>query len=244
MNVFLAGKMDEEHGRWRDAFLPKEYSSGVARPAWALYKLESSDDWDGSVDVNSILPWPIKLSAVRQRYNYVGPYRQVLLYENESKYSGYFHGVSAYGSHGQMSSDGMCQVAINCRRALDLADMVFAYINTEDAYGTIADIAYAFARGKFVSLVISNDFGWMQFEYVEQFSHYQNILDRFDDHPNQILRGIFQEACIEYFTWKERQEIPASEGPNRRVRTELQNIVKWSADPRVRKSVENLLGRL
>ena len=44
-----------------------------------------------------------------------------------------------------------------CKRQIDRADIVFAYIDHNDCYGTLAEIGYAHAIGKDITIVFSND---------------------------------------------------------------------------------------
>ena len=44
-----------------------------------------------------------------------------------------------------------------CLHQIDKSDMVFAYINYDDLYGTIAEIGYAHAKGKTIYIMFAND---------------------------------------------------------------------------------------
>jgi hypothetical protein len=44
-----------------------------------------------------------------------------------------------------------------CKRQIDRAEIVFAYINKDDCYGTLAEIGYAHAQGKDIVIVFSSD---------------------------------------------------------------------------------------
>lgn len=44
-----------------------------------------------------------------------------------------------------------------CKGQIDRAEIVFAYINKDDCYGTLAEIGYAHAQGKDIVVVFSND---------------------------------------------------------------------------------------
>ena len=74
------------------------------------------------------------------------------------------HGVGAVDS---LDSDewGGCMgnffnrsdVLYACKRQIDRAEIVFAYIDQDDCYGTLAEIGYAHAKEKDIVVVFSND---------------------------------------------------------------------------------------
>ena len=72
------------------------------------------------------------------------------------------HGVGADYSGGH--SGGCCmgyyydrtQVFNICESQIDKAEIIFAYINCRDCYGTIAEIGYAYATGKDIFILFSD----------------------------------------------------------------------------------------
>jgi len=74
---------------------------------------------------------------------------------------GCYHGE---GSHGVGASDGGCMghffsrkdVLEICKQQIDRAEILFAYIDCCDCYGTLAEIGYAHAKGKDIVIVFSN----------------------------------------------------------------------------------------
>ena len=44
-----------------------------------------------------------------------------------------------------------------CKRQIDRAEIVFAYINCDDCYGTLAEIGYAHAKGKDIVIAFGNE---------------------------------------------------------------------------------------
>lgn len=146
MKVFLSGKVDEHHGKWRDLLLGEKYTDGKSAPRWELHhKTDTFDD--------PFVPWPILRNAVMETHDYVGPYRQTITPEPGNSNTGYFHGVESRGGHGKMDSDDQQAIVAACMAGIDLCDMLFAYINTADCYGTLCEIGYARARNKFVAVV-------------------------------------------------------------------------------------------
>ena len=76
------------------------------------------------------------------------------------------HGVAAYGWRGRDSESYTCEmdlvespentVAI-CRNAIDRSDVIFAWIDSVEVYGTLVEIGYAIGKGIPVYLFYSTD---------------------------------------------------------------------------------------
>lgn len=87
-----------------------------------------------------------------ESYEYLGPYTVNCK-----------HGCfSGNGTHESVGSDGSIElsqkdVIYANMRALESADLVFAYINTTDCYGTLMEIGWAIAREIYVVLMLSPD---------------------------------------------------------------------------------------
>ena len=75
------------------------------------------------------------------------------------------HGVGAVNNLDSDDEWGGCEgnyytrtdVFNICKEQIDRADIVFAYINQNDCYGTLAEIGYAHAKGKDIVILFSND---------------------------------------------------------------------------------------
>jgi hypothetical protein len=142
MNIFLSGKVDDEHGRWRDHLLGTDYHYNRERgcvedlPRWAIYTtaLDSRKQWKDNI---GIAPWPTKPNIVLDTHDYTGPFRQVVTDYDETKNLGYFHGCTAGGCHGQMEPQDQRAVVSRCLMAIEQSDLVFAYLNSPDCYGTL-----------------------------------------------------------------------------------------------------------
>ncbi len=133
--------------------------------------------------------WPVLRKAVFGEHDYVGPFFQ-------SCDHGCFHGDSSHGTAAQdpgadkslhgapVSSDviGLCLDAV--RRC----DVVFAYIDKPDCYGTVTEIGYAAALGKEVWVCGPARFPDMWFVYcvadVTKFSRRPS--------PERFLRGFLR----------------------------------------------------
>jgi len=249
MKVFLGGKVNELDGSWRDWLLGTELvhdgkSSFRKSPQWILYY--EPNGGGPHFDSGGVVPWPIKERAVLNCHDYAGPYRQIDPSEStDSKYSGYFHGIEAFGCHGAMDSIGMQWVGQYCRTAIFQSDMVFTYINTIDCYGTIADLAWAAACGKYIYLIISKDARIEHDDYMyvstfaDQVYYYNGNIPE-----EEMIKERFNKASHFYIEWEDRnRHNPNAIQAYTPIQHELRQIEKWSADPRVRKSIQRLLER-
>lgn len=75
---------------------------------------------------------------------------------------GCYHGPGSHGVgadyHGGCSGNEICRkdVLYVCKSQIDRAEIVFAYIDCGDCYGTIAEIGYAHAMGKDIVIVFAS----------------------------------------------------------------------------------------
>ena len=120
--------------------LPKIYLAGkISKNCWrhSLVPRLRQGNWDdGALDCESFV--------------YVGPFF-------ESCDHGCYHEPTG---HGNIGGNNLCQsptktqeqVRTACLRSIDTCDILFAYIDTHECYGTVAEIQYA--RGKDKTIVI------------------------------------------------------------------------------------------
>jgi len=59
---------------------------------------------------------------------------------------------------------------MSCMHQIDKSDFVFAYINQDELYGTIAEIGYAFANDKFIWIVFANDELYYKYWFINEMS--------------------------------------------------------------------------
>lgn len=86
-------------------------------------------------------PWPVLQRAIFNRFDYVGPFFT-------SCDHGCWHGKSSHGndvtpSGHYQDTDGRDRILMDCRAAISRADLVFVWLDSMDAYGTIAEIGFA-----------------------------------------------------------------------------------------------------
>jgi hypothetical protein len=186
MKIFLSGKVDE-HGGWRDWLLGMDYPD---KPRWVLVNKTQS------IEVNPLVPWVVKQGIVLDTHDYVGAYKQVYSEDFPNKWTGIYHGSEADGGHGQMSEESANSITAKCKSAIRGCDLLFAYINTPDCYGSLVEIGYAAAFGKCICLAVNKhipgDCAW----FAEHFSSiavnvdYRSPEEEKAAVTNALLRGI------------------------------------------------------
>lgn len=135
MKVYLAGKIAGT--RWRDGIVNLDMVSlpfpNAKRDSLAI---------DPTAYISTVVG-PTVNGVVDGGHDYVGPYA-----------------IDVFGGHGNPRNEGTHasdpwefperagQVHAKCLMSIMSADVIFAFLNRTDAYGTIAEIAYAAARGK------------------------------------------------------------------------------------------------
>jgi hypothetical protein len=134
MKIYLAGKISETN--WRATIV-----DGLAELAEESYGGECF-----------LAGFPVLEGAIRvgsQRHDYVGPY-YVLGGHGETA------GEDSHGMLGMDPSLRFGRLVSLCFKAIQSADLVFAWLDDVTAYGTIAELGYAAGRGK--RIAIAGDF--------------------------------------------------------------------------------------
>lgn len=277
MNVFLAGKVDERFGSWRDSILGtgltrnmdialrhcfdqfEYYQHSWARvPRWAKF-IPASDITQGiNEGENWLQPWAPEPDIVLGIHTYTGPFQQVEMPRLEPKYTGYFHGVTTGGCHGSPEDRDRSRITRCCCEAIQKSDLVFAFINSPDAYGTVAEIGYAAALGKFVAVFVTAEtpFDYEDFWYV---GHLASVcIEPYElraaspASESELALVAFKEALVKYTAHDPRPTcLPAmvtrddrSERAIREIARSFQQIARWTSDPRVRGEAQRMLDAL
>ena len=143
----IPGLHDPEPGR-----LPRVYFAGKI----------AKGDWRTAVapDLRSLMPncrgvgepvaaFPDGLLACDGRLIYTGPF-----FVGDDHGCGHGDGSHGLGAHGPACFTGAtrAEVVRLCRHWLERSDLVFAWVDTDDCFGTVAEIGYAVALGKPVYL--------------------------------------------------------------------------------------------
>jgi hypothetical protein len=251
MNVYLAGKVDDQFGSWRDSILGTEMgldgAGQVIRNAPIWQKYYTQDDYD---DNRLLIDWKPIPDAVLGLHTYTGPFRQVASHTGwPEKWLGEAHGITTSGQHGEADPECWAHIVGACCRAIEASDLVFAYINNPDAYGTVAEIGYAVARSKFVSVLIGRGvpFEGDDFRFVETLApHCVNYWEVSGASEGERCKAALKDAFVAYSAWREKMgstcPMPARVNPTAQlVIDSLLQITQWTSDPRVRGEAQRVL---
>jgi hypothetical protein len=268
MNVYLAGKVDPKNGAWRNAILGMDYAydsrkrERVSVPRWAT-ETPYDDDWKSVVN-----RWTPRPGIVLGLHTYTGPYRQEIRPDVDWKHKGEFHGVTTWGMHGDFHTPGAeDHIATEAKAAIERSDLIFAYLNTPDAFGTLLEIGYAAALGKFVSLVIHEDAMWspedywfvmrfasMPAAYVlnprgDEWSPYEEFgscdyARVGSDDEGFVLKNELKNAFVAYSAKPNPTALMPVNTDDRLLAEaahSFMQILRWTSDPRVRDEAERML---
>lgn len=131
--------------------------------------------------------WPILRREIFDTHDYTGPFFA-------SCDHGCYHGDD---EHGNAASGAQCEhdalanrptVQRWCLEAIQVSDLLFAWIDSLDCYGTIVEIGYAAALGKRIWVAGPRNFRDMWFAY--QAAH---LTWRTDMSPRQVLSQLLEE---------------------------------------------------
>lgn len=246
MKIFLSGKVDEENGKWRDWVLGTDFTAiGIPIPRWCVRTV--LPDYGST---NNILPWPVRKKVVLDTHDYTGPYRQIVIDDHEAEHLGYFHRITAAGQHGQFYEGEQKVIVDRCKQAIDDSDIIFAFINSQDCFGTICEIGYAAGKGKFIIVAVGIEyFGNVNPCYMGQVNtpelwfackmaqicQYQqsNEVER-EFIISTLLNGISTRT-----TW-----IPQKLSLINEAALSFNMIQKWSSDPRVRDEAAKMYAKI
>jgi very-short-patch-repair endonuclease len=128
-SIYLAGKIGSFD--WREDLVP-----GI-QDAWGGSQERGADDTE----------WPVIPNGVIGEYDYTGPYFVGTCTHSDTGCSQGEHraGSECEGDYGERSV-----TLQRCLRAIDRADIVFAWLSDLTAHGTLTEIGYAKGRGKTV----------------------------------------------------------------------------------------------
>lgn len=258
MHIFLSGKVDAKHGAWRDEILGKRVSYQdrglVESPRWEVAR--EIDWWKHSADLNETEGFPREPNNfVLGLHNYVGPYRLTTL-DASNKGSGYFHGCEGSGQHGFIDEDQRAYVVRECQVAVARAEFVFAFVNTPDCFGTLTEVGYAKALGKYVHVTVLADAAWEpgDFWFAELLADASStVYPDLEEGLYEPYRGFrtvadaFKDALVQ---WTARPPAPVVtsiarvDTIARDAASSFSQIARWTSDPRVRSEAERMVRRL
>jgi hypothetical protein len=251
MRIFLAGKMDA-NGAWRDQIVGGHWC-GVHRrieSKWTVCREEMAlmDAWPG-------IRWPDGPNSwVLGLHEYAGPFR-IDVPDADWQIRGMFHGSSTPGSHGLTDLESRHHLMAASLSAIGRSDMVFAYINTPDAFGTLVELGYARAMGVFTCLVTDRGAEWdaEDFWFSAAVAHWavtgrcvgdEPDREEMDEEtywsarPDPPIVTQFKEALVAYTAHPPR---PQPVELRNSLAESFANIAHWTSDPRVRGEAKRML---
>jgi hypothetical protein len=151
MKIYLAGKIS--HGDWRAALVSGALDINYAPSGMEVFEGEKA---------LALEAWPVRPASILGRFDYTGPYLV-------SCDHGCYHGAATHGMGlipGEDQAHGWgkgcmgkyaeaTQLVSLCLNAIDNSDIVFAWLDGGDAYGTLVELGYAYAEGKRIWLAAS-----------------------------------------------------------------------------------------
>ena len=130
--TFRFGKL---HGdRWRDSLLIGDVGS-----------LANNYSPTNFVDLGE--PWPIAENAIRGGFEFVGPYF-------EDCWGGHGSNLNP-DTHSIANPDRRRRVIDRLKKAISTTDIVFAWLNDREAYGSLRELGYAAGRVPIVAIAVS-----------------------------------------------------------------------------------------
>lgn len=139
--------------------------------------------------------WPMLPRAVFDRFHYVGPFFTDLsdTWGGHGGPLAYVHGVCPGempgASHGGDRPTTRQRVTRLCLQAIAQADLIFAWIDRPDCYGTLFELGYAKALGKRVAVRFARGDFWTQMERPELAT----------EEPDEVVFDSLYELWFPYF---------------------------------------------
>ena len=216
-SIYVAGKMENDAWR-RELFDP--YPRSDSDHAWQLgYNPVTVSDaarWPRSTD-------PETGNLYSGNYGtglicglaYTGPFFVDLNGGHGfSYYDGAEHGANVDTSdharqHGAQLEDSRKEVQSLCFQAIARADVLFAYIDCIDCYGTIAEIGYAKALGKIIWIAGSRRYDdlWFVYSMANEQPLFQNYSDTSLKEFLSSNLERYEQAIDGHFSLEKRQEL-------------------------------------
>ena len=151
--VYLAGRI-EKNG-WRHRVVEGLRNSLLSTH---VERLDIYEKWK---------PWPILHKSILGYYDYVGPY--FISDDHGCAHGCDTHGAAAIENGGcldNLNKDMMKMwIYSRCLKAIDDCEMLVAWIDDKEAFGTIAEIGYAYAMKKDITILGSNYISDLWFTY-------------------------------------------------------------------------------
>lgn len=184
--IYLAGPISVYAGNWRTELLTVDHTNthdGLYCYGNKAY--ENTVPWTEDQGGVHAIKWPIISKGVMGKFDYVGPYR---MGTNHGPYNGthglrergeisdeQFYDAEAFAAHLKTVAFNELTAARRktwelCKGAIEQSDLVFAWIDSEQTYGTILEIGYAKAKGIPVWIGYPESFGdmWLVYQVADR----------------------------------------------------------------------------
>ena len=175
MNIYLAGKVSKND--WRHDIVDDLKEAGNQ-----MYDMVFNNDF------KDWLNWPILKNSIFVEHNYVGPY---FIRCDHGCYHGQDHGWGdGCGGAPEIQVLTRLYIAGQCKLAIEKADLVFAWVDDQTAYGTLAEIGYAYGLKKSVFVYSSKDIDehWLAWSFSD------GVCTEFSS-PTEALRHAIQQIA-------------------------------------------------
>lgn len=171
MKIYLAGKITKNG--WRHDIVPGLRDAGRYELGFYGYdKIEK-------------ITWPILYGRMVNGHDYTGPYFVSCdhgCFHGKGRDSGPAHGWGDEGYCGYGAGDDTKKFVTSlCRRAIEGSDLLFAWIDSPDCYGTLVEIGIAFALHKKIRIAFRRDMPW-----TEDFWFAASLSEHFGDFDNAL----------------------------------------------------------
>lgn len=185
--IYLAGKISKND--WRQTFF---------KDSWDLRNTEPPVDSHGS----DLIAYPESKEDLIFTVcgdQYTGPYFM-------SCDHGCYHGPSTHAMAGVGCGydDGWERkyIVSACEMWIDYADIIFAWINSKDCFGTLAEIGYAHAKQKEIWIVYSQDIFGLNLEWPTNIIPKKHDMWFIDQMADKV--AIAQDPLLVYKKWSDR----------------------------------------
>ncbi len=154
MKIYLAGKIAPKD--WRQEVVHGLVTGGAGAPRGPLFDVY---DWGDHASFDATIPWPVLPLAIFKVHDYTGPYFMNCTHGGGCFQGRSSHGVGAdarkdeypemsWGCDGDAPTPPLKQVTDACIAAIKRSDLVFAWLDSPSAYGTLVELGESWLRGQ------------------------------------------------------------------------------------------------
>ena len=190
MKIYLAGKISKNC--WRHSLvkgLRDQFEGGCGE------SMSMIEEW-----------WPVLQNAIGDGLHYCGPYfiscDHGCFHSEEASHGAVASYESMSHDENSYSDEQYSRAYSRCLGAIEVSDVVFCWIESDDCFGTIAEIGYAKAMGKFICISFAESFDAEDMWFVRSMadctfssrhaeSAFEQFKKRYCDNKNKEVRFLF-----------------------------------------------------